>query len=67
MAIIVEGLTRDIKRKIIHLVVDSEVKYFVVISALILSHDDFNLLLNRERRIALDIQKDGISLMQGIN
>jgi uncharacterized protein len=50
-------------RKIIDIVVDAEVKNFVVISSLVLSKDDFNLLLERERRIALDIQKEGIDLV----
>ncbi len=62
LAILIDGLDRETKRNIIDLVVDVEVKYFVVISSLVLSWKDFTDLKKRERRIALDIEREGISL-----
>ncbi len=62
LAILVDGLDRETKRKIIDLVVDAEVKYFVVISSLVLSWKDFTDLKKCERRIAFDIEREGISL-----
>jgi predicted nucleotidyltransferase len=62
LAILVDGIDGETKRKIIDLVVDVEVKYFVVISSLVLSWKDFTDLKKRERRIALDIEGEGISL-----
>jgi predicted nucleotidyltransferase len=62
LAILIDGLDRETKRKIIDLVADVEVKYFVVISSLVLSWKDFTDLKKRERRIAFDIEREGISL-----
>ncbi len=62
IAIIVEGLTRETKKSIIDIVADAEVENFVVISALVLPEADFRLLLERERRIALDIEREGIAI-----
>lgn len=62
IAIIVDGLDREMKKKIIHIVVKAEVKYIVVIFSLVLLWQDFNALKNRERRIALDIEREGIPL-----
>jgi predicted nucleotidyltransferase len=62
LAILIDGLDKETKRKIIDLVVDVEVKYFVVISSLVLSWKDFTDLKKRERRIAFDIEREGISL-----
>jgi len=62
LAIIVEGLTRETKQNIINIVADAEVKYYVVISSLVLSEANFNLLLQRERRIALDIINEGLEV-----
>ena len=62
LAILIDGLDRETKRKIIDCVADVEVKYFVVISSLVLSWKDFTDLKKRERRIAFDIEREGISL-----
>jgi predicted nucleotidyltransferase len=62
LAILIDGLDRETKRKIIDLVADVEIKYFVVISSLVLSWKDFTDLKKRERRIAFDIEREGISL-----
>ena len=62
IAIIVSGLTRELKNQILDKVVEIEFKYLSPLSTLILSEEDFNLLKKRERRIALDIEKEGIPL-----
>lgn len=62
VAILVEDLDRTLKRKIIDVVVEAEVKHLVVISSLVLSWKDFVNLRSRERRIALDVEQEGIPL-----
>jgi predicted nucleotidyltransferase len=62
IAIIVQGLTRDIKNQILNVVADIEIAYFTPLSTLVLSEESFEFLKKRERRIALDIEKEGISL-----
>lgn len=62
IAIIVRGLTRELKNRILDAIADLEVKYLMPISALVISEEDFEFLKKRERRIALDIEKEGISL-----
>lgn len=62
IAIVVDDLTRETKHKIIDIVVEAETKHIVVISTLILSSRDFLELKKHERRIALDIEKEGIPL-----
>lgn len=62
IAIIIKGLTKEQKRLIIEKVAEFEFKYFTPISVLVLSEEDFNRLKKLERRIALDIEKEGRSL-----
>lgn len=62
IAIIVAGLTRELKKQVLDRVADWELKYLTPISALVLSQQDFDLLKRRERRLALDIEKEGIPL-----
>lgn len=62
IAIIVQGLTRDLKNQILDMVADIEVKHLTPLSVLVLSEEDFELLKKRERRIAFDIEKEGILL-----
>ena len=62
LAIVVEGLDREMKSKIIDIVVEIELKHLVVFSSLVLSWKDFVDLRTRERRIALDIENEGIPL-----
>jgi uncharacterized protein len=62
IAIIVPGLTRDLKNQIFSIIADVELKYLSPLSTLILSENDFELLKNRERRLALDIEREGIPL-----
>jgi uncharacterized protein len=62
VAIIVRGLTRELKMRILEEVAEFELEYLLPISALILSEEDFDHLKMRERRIALDIEKEGVPL-----
>jgi predicted nucleotidyltransferase len=62
IAILVDSLDRETKRKIIDVVADVEIKFLVVVSSLVLSWDDFQSLRARERRIAIDIEREGIPL-----
>ena len=62
VAIIVKGLTRELKKQVLEAVAEFELEYLFPLSALVMSEDDFNHLKMRERRIALDIEKEGIVL-----
>ena len=62
IGIIVRGLTREEKNQILDMVADIELKYLTPLSTLVLSEDAFESLKKRERRIALDIEKEGIPL-----
>jgi len=62
VAIIVRELTREMKHRILDQVAESELEYLLPISALVLSKHDFEHLKKRERRIALDIEREGIAL-----
>lgn len=62
VAIIVKGLTRELKNQIINKVAEIEIEYLTPLSTMVLSEEDFEILKKRERRIALDIEKEGIPL-----
>jgi predicted nucleotidyltransferase len=62
IAIIVRGLTRELKNQILDMVADIEIKYLMPLSTLVISEEDFEFLKKRERRIALDIEREGIQL-----
>ena len=62
LAILVDDLDNPMKRRIIDIVVEVETRYIVVISSLVLSWKEFSHLLERERRLALDIEKEGIPI-----
>lgn len=62
VAILVRGLTREMKRRILDKVAEIELEYLLPISVLVLSQDEFEHLKKRERRIALDIEREGIPL-----
>lgn len=62
VAIVIRGLTRALKHRVLDKVAEIELHHFMPVSALVLSEDEFNRLKKRERRIALDIEKEGISL-----
>jgi predicted nucleotidyltransferase len=62
VAIIVRGLTRRLKGRILDEVAELELEHHTPLSALVFSEEEFNHLKKRERRIALDIEREGISL-----
>lgn len=62
IAVIVKDLTRELKNQILDRFADVELKYLTPLSTLVLSEDDFTSLKNRERRIAMVIEKEGIPL-----
>lgn len=62
VAILIRGLTREMKQLVLEKVAESELKYLLPLSALVLSEEDFGVLRQRERRIAMDIEREGIPL-----
>jgi predicted nucleotidyltransferase len=62
VAILVRGLTREMKNRILDRVAEIELAYLLPISALVLSEEEFDHLKKRERRIAVDIHREGIPL-----
>ncbi len=62
VAIIVKGLTRELKNQTLDMIADIEMKYLRPLSTLVISEEDFELLKKKERRIALDIEREGIPL-----
>jgi predicted nucleotidyltransferase len=62
IAIIVRSLSKDVKNRILDIVTEIELKYLRSISSIIFSETEFNNLKERERRIALDIESEGIPL-----
>ena len=62
VAIVVRGLTREMKNRILKEVARIEFDHLVPLSTIVFSEDDFEQLKNRERRIALDIEGEGIPL-----
>ena len=62
IAIVVRGLTGSVRNRIFKKVADIEVEHLLPLSTLVLSEQEFNRLKSRERRIALDIENEGILL-----
>ena len=62
LAIVVRGLNREMKRRILDKVAEIELEYLLPIWVLVFSQDEFDHLKKRERRIALDIEREGIPL-----
>ena len=62
LAIIVEGLDRALKLGIYDAIGDVELERLLPVSALVVSAEDFRKLRSRERRIAIDIEDEGIPL-----
>jgi predicted nucleotidyltransferase len=62
VAILVDELTRELKSQIFDLVIDVEFLFELSITSLVFSLDEFEHLKSRERRIALDIESEGIPL-----
>ena len=62
VAIIVRGLDSMTKERVLSTVTKVELEHVVPLSTLILSEEDYARLLKGERRIALDIEREGIPL-----
>jgi len=62
IAVVVRELGRDSKDRMLDAVADSERKYLISLSTRIFSEEEFNRLKKRERRIALDIEREGVPL-----
>jgi len=62
VAVIVRGLTRKLKSQILDEVARLELEHHMPVSVLVFSDEEFNHLKKRERRIALDIEREGIPL-----
>ncbi len=62
IAIIVRDLTRELKNQILDQVAEIEFDFVMPLSVLVFSEEEFNNLRKRERRLALDILKEGIPL-----
>jgi len=62
VAIIVRELTQKLKDKILDEVAQLELEYDMPISLLVFSEEDYHHLKKRERRIVLDIEREGIPL-----
>ena len=62
VAIIIRRLTRELKHQILDKVAEVELNHLTPVSVLILSEEEFNRLKKRERRIALDIEREGVPL-----
>ena len=62
VAVIVRGLTRELKGRILDEVAELELEHHMPLSVFVLSEEEFNRLKKRERRIALDIEAEGIPL-----
>jgi len=62
IAIIVRGLDHHLKMRVLDEVASVELDHLAPLSTLVLSTERFSYLLGRERRIALDIEREGIPL-----
>jgi predicted nucleotidyltransferase len=62
IAIVIRDLSPEMKRRMLSRVADIEFEYLRSLSTLIVSEEDFLLLKKRERRIAFDIEEEGIPL-----
>ncbi len=62
LAVIVDGLDRELKNLIIDAIAVVELQHLFYVSTLIISTVEFQHLLSRERRIALDIESEGVNL-----
>jgi predicted nucleotidyltransferase len=62
VAVIVHGLSWRLKGQILDEVVELELEHHMPLSILVFSEEEFNHLRKRERRIALDIEREGIPL-----
>jgi predicted nucleotidyltransferase len=62
IAIIARELSRELKYQILDTVAEIELKFLIPLSVIVFSENEFEQLKKRERRIALDIEREGIPL-----
>ena len=62
VAVVVRGLDAEIKRRLFRIIAEIELEHLTPLSTLVLSEERFAHLVARERRIALDILREGIAL-----
>lgn len=62
IAVIVRELTRELKHQVLDTVAEIELKHLTPLSVIIFSENEFAELKRRERRIALDIEREGMPL-----
>lgn len=60
VAIIVRGLTGALKNRLLEIIADIEIEYLTALSTLVISEETFESLKKRERRLALDIETEGL-------
>ncbi len=62
VAIVIGNLTPEERLRILQIVSEVELEHLVPLSTLVLSSAEYSRLLQRERRLALDIEQEGIPL-----
>jgi hypothetical protein len=62
VAVVVRGLGPELRDEILHTVADVEIDRGVPLSTLVIAEAGYRRLLESERRIALDIEREGIPL-----
>jgi len=62
VAIIIRDMDNDLKTRVLEEVASVELAHLVPLSTLVLSSERFRYLLGRERRITLDIEREGIPI-----
>jgi uncharacterized protein len=62
IAIIVDGLDPTMKDSLYNAVAEIELEFLTPLSTLAMSHAVYTRLLKQERRIALDIEREGVPL-----
>jgi hypothetical protein len=62
VAVIVPGLTGELKDRILETAAEVEVEHCRAVSLLVFSRKEFDRLYQRQRRIALDIEREGVLL-----
>lgn len=60
IAIVVRDLDRPLKERILHVVAEIELEHLSPMSTLVVDEGRYRHLLKRERRIALDIEREGV-------
>lgn len=62
VAVVIRRLTRELKHEVLDRVAEVELKHLMPVSVLVFSEEEFDRLKRRERRIALDIEREGVPL-----